>query len=442
MQTYNPKDLTLFSLCKAFFRKALDALEQYLKTGGHIPLITYYEPVIHLDENGKSKGIEYVPYEDKDFRFLGVKYYQELLDLPEMKTACSYISEKKYLLIGEDNFAPYVLLYDALKDFFKSTNSLSYQEKGFLDTYIKIEDLIFNDQMLFRSMAKLTNFSSSNTQIKFDNMHYIKTYKQDECKELYHHPSINIYDHNLPHPGDFKIEVLKSKDKNSWGKAGIESTEEIKQILTTLRLFKDAAVGIAFLEMNKPITWFPFTSKAIQLLPPHPTGDLCSIGEDEIPGLIEVWGLVKDIDYKNCPSLEIAIKRFNDGHEHREREDALIDIFIGLEALYTIEVDELRFKLALRAATFLEASIPEHMGKKKEIFDAIYEGYKLRSNVVHGKKVSGAKLWEYRFVGRYLADSIRQFAHLSQRYPNKYILNTIDECIKSNSKENLLALFS
>ena len=88
----------------------MDALEQYLKTGGHIPLITYYEPVIHLDENGKSKGIEYVPYEDKDFRFLGVKYYQELLDLPEMRTACSYISEKKYLLIGEDNFAPYVLL--------------------------------------------------------------------------------------------------------------------------------------------------------------------------------------------------------------------------------------------------------------------------------------------------------------------------------------------
>ncbi len=146
--------------------------------------------------------------------------------------------------------------------------------------------------------------------------------------------------------------------------------------------------------------------------------------------------------YKKIPSLEIAIKRFNYAHEHREREDVLIDIFIGLEALYSTEIDELRFKLALRAATFLEAAIPEHNGKKKEIFDVIYEGYKLRSNVVHGKKVSNPKLWEHRIVRRYLADSIKQFAYLSQRHTNKSILVKIDECIKSHSRENLLALFS
>ena len=442
MQTYKPKDITLFSFCETFFRKALRILQEYIGAGGYIPIRTFHEPVPQIDDNGKIRGFSYVPYEEEDFSYLIFKCDEAIEGLTERKNAYNYISEKKYLLIGENNFAPDVLLYDALKDFLRSRNSLTYQEEGFLDTYIKIEDLIFNDQMLFRSMAKIENFSSSNSLIKFDDMHFVKTYTQEECKELYHHPSINIFEHNLPHPGDFRIEVLKSKEKNNWGKAGIESVDEIKQILTTLRLFKDSAVGIAFLEMNEPITWFPFTSKARPLLPPAPIGEICSIEDSETDELINVWKMIKSINYKKIPSLEIAIKRFNYAHEHREREDALIDIFIGLEALYSTEIDELRFKLALRAATFLEASISEHMGKKKDIFDAIYEGYKLRSSVVHGKKVSNAKLWEYRVVKRYLADSIKQFAHLSQRHANKYILIKIDECIKSDSKENMLALFS
>ena len=175
MRAYNPNDLNLFSLCEAFFRKALDALKQYLKTGGRIPLITYYEPIIHLDENGKSKGIEYVPYEDTDFRFLGIKYYQELLDLSEMKRACSYISEKKYLVIGGANYAPYILLFNALKDYLEKTRLIDYQEEAFPDTYSKIEDLIFgSEELSFRSEAKLENFSSTQEIVKFDNRHFHK----------------------------------------------------------------------------------------------------------------------------------------------------------------------------------------------------------------------------------------------------------------------------
>ena len=58
------------------------------------------------------------------------------------------------------------------------------------------------------------------------------------------------------------------------------------------------------------------------------------------------------------------------------------------------------------------------------------------------KKCLGQNYGNTGLLEGYLADSIRQFAHLSKRHPNKYILNTIDECLKSNSKENLAALFS
>lgn len=442
MEIYRPRDITLFNFCKTFLKKALEVLEQYLKTGAYIPLITYYEPVPHVNKNGKIESISYVPYENQDSGYLILKCYKALNDLPEVRIACDYISEKRYLVIAESNFDPFTLLMQALKDYLKNKGSLDYQEKEFLDIYTRIENLVFDNKILFRCTAKLENFLCSKDLIELDRSHFIKTYTQAECKEIYRHPSINIYDHTLPVPEDFKIEVLTSKDKANWGEAGIQGTDEVKQVLTALRLFKDSAVGIATLESGEPITWFPFTGKACQLLQPHPAGGLCLMEDHEIPELIDLWKTIKNINYGNFPSLGIAIKRFNYSHEHKEREDALIDIMIGLEALYMKEIGELRFKLALRVATFLEASLPMHSGKKETIFNAVYEAYKWRSNIVHGlKKVPDTKIWECRIVKTYLSDSIKQFARLSQKHLYKHVLDKIDECIKSDSRENLKILF-
>ena len=444
MEIHKSRDITLFSFCEAFFKKALGILEQYVKTGASIPLITYYEPVPHVNKNGEIKSISYVPYEDQDFGYLILKCYKAIEDLPEARIACDYISEKKYLVIAESVFDPFTLLTQALKYYLKNKGSFDYQEKEFIDIYTKIENLIFNNEILFRCTSKLKNFSCSKDLIELDRSHFIKKYTQEECKETYRHPSINIYDHKLPIPGDFKIEVLTSKDKANWGEAGIEGTDEVKQVLTALRLFKDSAVSIATLEINEPITWFPFTGKAYQLLPPPPIGDLCLIEDHEIPELIGLLETIKNINYGNFPSLGVAIKRFNYSHEHKEREDALIDIMIGFEALFMKkeERDELRFKLALRVATFLEASMSMHRGKKNAIFDAVYEAYKLRSHVVHGQKVPGTMIWEYRIVKKYLSDSIKQFARLSQKYTHEKVVDKIDGCIKSDSMENLEVLFS
>ncbi len=442
MGIHKPRDSRLFNFCKAFFKKALGVLEQYIKGGASIPLIAYYEPVPHINEGGKIESISYVPYEDQDFGYLILECTKVLEDLPESKVACDYMTEKSYLLIGKSNFSPFILLKQALKHFLKNTGSMDYQEKEFLDIYMKIENLIFSNELLFRNTAKLENFLCSKDFIELDSSHFIKKYAQAECKEVYRHPSINIYDHTLPVPGDFKIEVLTSKDKANWGEAGIEGTNEIQQVLTALRLFKDSAVGIATLESSEPITWFPFTGKACQLLPPHPTGDLCSIREHEIPELIDLWKTIKNINYANSPALEVAIKRFDYSHEHKEPEEALIDTMIGLEALYMREIDELRFRLSLRVATFLEVSMPIYEGKKMALFDAVYNAYLWRSKVVHGVKVPNAKIWECRIVKPYLSGSIKEFARLSQKHQHKHVVDKIDECIKSDSRENLKVLFS
>ncbi|MBU3980887.1 MAG: hypothetical protein KKD16_05735 [Proteobacteria bacterium] len=432
MESYQPKDIKLFKYCETFFKKALVVLEQYIEAGAYIPLITYYKPVARTNNDGNGKITEYVPYEDRDFVYIVCKCYNKLLDLPELKTAKNYILEKRYLVIGGSNFAPSVLLTQALIYFLKKTGCLNYREKEFADIYANIENLIFHNEFQFRTTAKLNNFSYGNGLIELDKMHLIKRYTQQDCEEIYRHPSINIYDHTLPLPGDFKIEIEINKDKSNWGTACIEGKDAVKCVLTALRLFKDSEVGIATLE-NEPITWFPFTSKCAQLLPPPKTGELCSISETEIPELIHLWQIIKSANDDNCPSLNIAIKRFNYAHDHKNREDALIDIMIGLEALYMMkdERSELRYKLTLRVATFLEASLSAHKGRKEAIFDAVYEAYKLRSNVVHGSKVADAEIWKCRIVKTYLSDSIKQFARLSRKYKHKQVLNKIDKCIKS-----------
>lgn len=155
--------------------------------------------------------------------------------------------------------------------------------------------------------------------------------------------------------------------------------------------------------------------------------------ETEIPELIHLWEIIKSANDDNCPLLNIAIKRFNYAHDHKKREDALIDIMIGLEALYmrNDERSELRYKISLRVATFLETSLSAYKGRKEAIFDAVYEAYKLRSKVVHGSKVTDAEIWKCRIVKTYLSDSIKQFARLSRKYKHKQVLDKIDKCIKS-----------
>jgi hypothetical protein len=442
MEVYKPKDVQLFKLFEAFVKRGLEVLKTYVEAGGRIPIMTYYKPKVRFGEDGKSQGIEFVSYEEKDYKFISTNYYKQVMEVSALQDACRYVSDRKYLFIAGDNFAPSVLFYDALIDYLTKTNSVEYSEEESIDTYRKVESLIFNSEMIFRSTAKLENFGCAKDVVTFDDRHFIRMYTEEECKEIYRHPTVNIYDHTLPNPGDFRIEVVTITRKDNWREAGIDGREKIKQILTAMRVFKDSSVAISRLEVNEPMTWFPFTSSAQQLLPPASIGDSCSIGEDEVQNLIDCWETIKGISHDKIRSLEIAIKRFNYAHEHKDREDSLIDIMIGLESLFLKEIDELRFKLALRVATFLEASVAAYKGKKKEVFDGVYGAYKLRSKVVHGEKVPPAKIWECRSVKTYLAESIKQFARLSQNVGHNQIMHEIDECIKNDSKGNLLALFT
>lgn len=64
-----------------------------------------------------------------------------------------------------------------------------------------------------------------------------------------------------------------------------------------------------------------------------------------------------------------------------EDDEALIDLVTSLESIFSLDPNELRYRLSLRASYFLGGRNPE---KRKRYFDTIWAIYNLRNKLVHG----------------------------------------------------------
>jgi hypothetical protein len=84
--------------------------------------------------------------------------------------------------------------------------------------------------------------------------------------------------------------------------------------------------------------------------------------------------------------LRIGLDRLSQALRKGQKTDKAIDLGIALEAmlLHGIGRDELSYRAAVRAATFLGGSADERLGTFKLVRDA----YQLRSSAVHTGKVS------------------------------------------------------
>ena len=82
-------------------------------------------------------------------------------------------------------------------------------------------------------------------------------------------------------------------------------------------------------------------------------------------------------------------------------DEALIDLMIALESMYSLDPQEIRFRLSLRAACFIAGT---DTSTREQIYDTVYEMYGLRSRIVHSgeaaDKVSLKKLASLREVVR------------------------------------------
>jgi hypothetical protein len=79
--------------------------------------------------------------------------------------------------------------------------------------------------------------------------------------------------------------------------------------------------------------------------------------------------------------VDVALRRFDMAYERERLEDRLIDYWVGLEALFLPDRQELSYKAGMRIARYVGGNPV----RRREIFEDMRASYSLRSEIVHGE---------------------------------------------------------
>lgn len=128
----------------------------------------------------------------------------------------------------------------------------------------------------------------------------------------------------------------------------------------------------------------------------------------QVNELVKTLSKLRELE--KLDSVIITIRRFHSSY-HGSLEDRLIDQMIAFESLYLGYDQELKYRLALRAAFLLGRGERE----RKDIFSKMRKAYNLRSDIVHGNKpVNRQELKQIiPETEEYLRQSIQKFLSLS-----------------------------
>jgi hypothetical protein len=94
-----------------------------------------------------------------------------------------------------------------------------------------------------------------------------------------------------------------------------------------------------------------------------------------------IWRILNSDAVRKNKSLSIAIRRFNYSADRERPEDRMLDLMIAGEALFLSgTTEELRYRFALRAASFIEAP----GWSREQVFRFMRLAYDVRSKIAHG----------------------------------------------------------
>jgi hypothetical protein len=147
-----------------------------------------------------------------------------------------------------------------------------------------------------------------------------------------------------------------------------------------------------------------------------PEEDKFHLSKDSLTTLLRIWqGQLTVAD----PRLSLALRRFNLAYERGNYDDALIDLWIGLEGLFSDSGTDITYKAAMRIAYYLE----QEPKRRSELFRVAKDSYGSRSGLVHGKPPEDLK--EARSVAQ---DALRRSltrALLEQAVPEPHALDDV-----------------
>jgi hypothetical protein len=168
------------------------------------------------------------------------------------------------------------------------------------------------------------------------------------------------------------------------------ASQLVDDVLVALRLFKSGNVSspgsITFCD-----AWSVASSMGFNFRPSkRPHLGKYSLNQEEVDQLREIWSALTGGLLEQKAFLESSLRRFNFAGDRFRPDDELVDLLIAAESLLLTDASpaELQFRLALRAAKFVEH--PEL--SPQDVYELMKKAYNVRSEIVHTGKVSNKTL--------------------------------------------------
>lgn len=231
----------------------------------------------------------------------------------------------------------------------------------------------------FCIFSPIMNFNSTLNEIRLEKNIVISKANENERRLVEQDRAMDLFSHEWSCVIRSIIPITKTNFNGLKNLGYIESAHV--NCCTALRLLKAGTVGLGA-EYTVWLPEFKFISKAGHSREPLylDTFDEYKIDVNDAKKLKKLYRQLTAIKTKELQSIQTATVRFNFSYNIALLY-SVIDLMIGLEALYLADDKELGYKLAIRAS-FLLGDIPP---KRGEVFSTLMAAYGLRSKLVHGK---------------------------------------------------------
>ena len=172
----------------------------------------------------------------------------------------------------------------------------------------------------------------------------------------------------------------------------VDTITLVDDVLTALHLFKQGNVPCPG-EVSGVKAWLLGAGHSFRIRASrHFSFCNYELQDREVEALQEMWSDLTAGTVNERAFLAIALRRFNMAFGRQQLGDQIVDLMIAAEALFLSDAEagrgELRFRLAVRAAMFVEA--PQYT--RRQVFDLMRKAYNVRSGVVHGGSIKNTGL--------------------------------------------------
>ncbi len=220
------------------------------------------------------------------------------------------------------------------------------------------------------------------------------------------------------------------------------SNDLLEDLMTALRLHKNGRVVAGLLTLatfnNSEWTIGGHTSwTSVSSLDFFQETPIYKLRQSDLPKVISLFQQIRRWREAGIlDGINIALERFHSSY-HRSVEYRIVDQITAFESLYLGHDQELRYRLALRAA-FLLGGINKKY--RNNIFNFMKKAYKLRSNIVHGNNTPEKDILRPIVIitREFLRQSICKFLFLLSQGNTLNELNTESDSKLAKLDENIL----